>query len=89
MEFEISATRKGLSQLRGIDLAQGIEKNEIGSSRQRCQRRKDSPMRRANNENRDGAVRQHLERFTSQYDRSKATPAMRSHDDQIAQMMAR
>ena len=42
-------------------------------------------MRRADNKNRDRAMCQHLDCFAAQHDRRYSTPAVRCHDDEIAE----
>ena len=47
----------------------------LGESGQRSQRREEA-MRRANDEHRDGAVRQHLDGFTPEHDRGNPAPTV-------------
>ena len=42
-------------------------------------------MWRPDNKNRDGAMCQHFDCFAAQHDRGYSTPAVRCHDDEIAE----
>lgn len=42
-------------------------------------------MRRPDNKNRDGTMCQHFDCFAAQHDRRYPTPAVRCHDDEIAE----
>ena len=46
-------------------------------------------MRRPDNKNRDGAMCEHFDCFAAQHDRRYSTPAVRRHDNKIAQLSRR